>query len=67
MGPGEKRAVFVRTPCSRVRLVGPRMLLVDPGVAEWSQILDNIKVYRRKGYDVRASRRALFGPKRTLT
>lgn len=43
------------------------MLLGDPGVAEWSEILDDIEVYHRKAYAVRASRRALLGPNRTLT
>lgn len=43
------------------------MLLGDPGVAEWSEILHDIEVYCRKAYAVRASRRALLGPNRTLT
>lgn len=34
------------------------MLLGDPGVAEWSEILDDVKVYFGKGYDVRASDKA---------
>lgn len=46
----------VRTPCCGARLVGPQMLLGDPGVAEWSEILDDIEVYHRKAYAVRASR-----------
>jgi len=34
------------------------MLLGDPGVAEWPEILDDINVYCREGYGVRAANKA---------
>lgn len=37
------------------------MLLVDPGVAEWSEIMDDIKAYcRRARMSEPLTRRALF-------